>query len=275
MQQEKIKKIKKKPTKHLPEYNYQSIFNKILKGRGGRLTEERKILLKTICNMKGHFEAEAILKNLNKSGHNISLATIYRNISLLLDGGIIRRASLVHGDPSRMQFECIFEQQHHDDLICTVCKKRVEFNYPAIEILQEAVAKDYGFVLTGHNLELLGICPACQKNGGDKKYAHSTVNIDDDDYYYDDVKPVLPLSDIKKGVIAKIVHLSGEKNIISRLNDFGLHKDLCIILLRMAPMGGPLLIEITNSKSKVMINRKLAEHVLIQEVTNGAKQKRL
>jgi Fur family ferric uptake transcriptional regulator len=46
---------------------------------------------------------------------------------------------------------------------CTDCGKVVEFESYAIENLQEKVANDLGFQLTGHVLELYGLCPSCQK----------------------------------------------------------------------------------------------------------------
>ncbi|MBF0367770.1 MAG: transcriptional repressor [Oligoflexia bacterium] len=211
---------------------YQTIFAKVVKKHGGRLTSERKTLLHTICNMQGHFEAEDILSALKKQGHQVSLATIYRNLSLIKDAGMIRRVSLTHGDPSRMQFECTWEQQHHDHLTCIDCGKKVEFNYSAIEVLQETLAKEHGFILTGHHLELLGLCPKCQE------------------------KSVTPLTDIQTNQIAKIVRLDGGKEIISRLHDFGLYKGHLIRLIRRAPFGGPLLIEEIHSKAQVMIARK-------------------
>ena len=46
--------------------------------------------------------------------------------------------------------------------LCSRCGKKVEFHYPAIEVLQEAVAAQYGFALESHRMELIGLCPACR-----------------------------------------------------------------------------------------------------------------
>ena len=53
-------------------------------------------------------------------------------------------------------------EHHHDHLICTVCKRIVEFEDEAIEVLQDRVAERYGFALQSHKHELYGICPECQ-----------------------------------------------------------------------------------------------------------------
>ena len=228
---------------------YTEQFNKILREHGGRLTEERRLLLQTICNMKGHFEAENIHETLLKQGHKVSLATIYRNLELIVKAGIIRRAPVAFGDQSKMQFECVCGKQHHDHLICLGCGKKIEFSYPAIEVLQDAVAKEHGFVLTGHNLELHGFCPSCQG-----KNLEDTASC---------------LTDLRKGDIAKIVKLSGGKVLINKLHSFGLRYGQVIRIVRFAPFRGPILIEDVKNQSKIMLDRTMAEYVSVEEINSG------
>jgi Fe2+ transport system protein FeoA len=148
-----------------------------------------------------------------------------------------------------MQFERVWGQQHHDHLICMGCEKKVEFSYPAIEVLQDAVAKEHGFALTGHNLELLGFCPSCQE-----KSLEDAVSC---------------LIDLKKGTIAKVVRLSGGKALINRLHSFGLHDGQVIRVARFAPFRGPILIEDVKNQSKMMIARRMAEYVMVEEINSG------
>ncbi len=146
-------------------------FASILASNGGRLTKERLSLLKTVCDIGGHFHPYHVLELLRSQGYSLSLTTVYRNLALLVQAGIIRRAS--HTDDtgsSGALYEHIWANEHHDHLICSRCGKTIEFSYPAIEVLQEAVAKEYGFTLEGHCLELTGVCPGCraaQAPGGD------------------------------------------------------------------------------------------------------------
>ncbi len=140
------------------------IFNKYIKSTAGRLTQERKILLKTICNTKGHFQPEQIAEIFKKEGLKVSLPTIYRNLSLLLKAGIIRQAEVLPGKKSGgTYYEHVWGRVHHDHLICSQCGRRIEFNYPAIDVLQDEVARQYGFKLEQHHLELMGICPECRE----------------------------------------------------------------------------------------------------------------
>lgn len=140
------------------------IFNKFLKTTAGRLTKERKILLTTICNINGHFQPEQVAEKLRKEGLKISLPTVYRNLSLFIKAGIIQRAEVRPGKQSGgTYYEHVWGRIHHDHLICSQCGRRVEFSYPAIDVLQDEVARQYGFKLEQHHLELLGVCPECRK----------------------------------------------------------------------------------------------------------------
>lgn len=106
------------------------------------------------------------MDRLHARGRRISLTTVYRNLPLLIEAGIIRRACLSEEKKGGgTSYEHIWGQEHHDHLVCAHCGLRVEFSYPAIDVLQEAVARSYGFKLERHHLELIGCCPDCQKQG--------------------------------------------------------------------------------------------------------------
>jgi Fur family transcriptional regulator, ferric uptake regulator len=139
----------------------------ILSSGGGRLTKERLCLLRTVCDINGHFHPYHVLDLLKAQGYNLSLTTVYRNLALLVQAGIIRRASIQEDTGTGgVWYEHIWDHEHHDHLVCAHCGKRIEFSYPAIEVLQEAVAREYGFILESHHLELIGLCPDCRKKQG-------------------------------------------------------------------------------------------------------------
>ena len=150
------------------------IFNNILKTKGGRLTNERKSLLKIICNTNGHFQPEQVAEKLKNEGLKISLPTIYRNLSLLLKAGIIQRAEVRPGKQSGgTYYEHVWGRVHHDHLICSQCGHRVEFSYSAIDVLQDEVARQYGFKLEQHHLELIGTCPECRQRAESQQQGES------------------------------------------------------------------------------------------------------
>ena len=51
--------------------------------------------------------------------------------------------------------------QHHDHMICTKCKKIVEFRNEQLENLQVQIASSYGFHMLQHKMEIYGICSEC------------------------------------------------------------------------------------------------------------------
>ncbi|MCE9499696.1 MAG: transcriptional repressor [Leptospira sp.] len=59
-------------------------------------------------------------------------------------------------------YEHIIGHQHHDHIICIECGKIEEFVDEKIEELQAAAAKGKGFTITGHDLNIYGICEDCQ-----------------------------------------------------------------------------------------------------------------
>jgi len=104
-----------------------------------------------------------VLRLLKEQRYNLSLVTVYRNLSLLVEAGIIRRVSVHEDAPSEgAWYEHVWGRSHHDHLVCMQCGRRVEFSYPAIDVLQEAVAREHGFTLERHYLELVGLCPECR-----------------------------------------------------------------------------------------------------------------
>jgi len=143
---------------------YEQEILKVIEKSGGRMTKERLAILQALGDIEGHFFPEDLEQRLKRQGVNVSLTTIYRNLPLLVEAGIIRRACLSEekkGGGTR--YEHIWGRAHHDHLVCSRCACKVEFNYPAIDVLQEAVAASYGFKLERHHLELIGLCSRCQE----------------------------------------------------------------------------------------------------------------
>jgi Fur family ferric uptake transcriptional regulator len=131
---------------------------------GGRLTRERLILMQAICVYKGHFTPDELAKFLGQRGQAMALTTIYRNLPALEGAGIICRTTFSEEQTrGAVTYERVVGKPHHDHLVCKTCGKKVEFEYDAIEILQQEIARQHGFQLISHHLELVGICKKCQE----------------------------------------------------------------------------------------------------------------
>lgn len=105
-----------------------------------------------------HVSAEDVYKMLLENGEEIGLATVYRVLTQFEDAGLVIRH---HFEGGHSVFE-IAPDNHHDHLVCVKCGRVEEFEDLEIERRQDAIAKDHGFKLTDHNLNLYGYCPDCQ-----------------------------------------------------------------------------------------------------------------
>ena len=131
-----------------------------LKKAGLKITTQRlKILQILEQTTERHLTAEDIFGRLNEAGEEIGLATVYRVLTQFEEAGLVIRHHF-EGDQS---FFVLDEGEHHDKLVCVKCGKVAEFIDPIIEARQEAIAKEAGFTITDHSLNVYGICKDCQK----------------------------------------------------------------------------------------------------------------
>lgn len=133
-------------------------FEKFLEAKDLRLTDARAAIVQAALARTGHYPIDDLISDLRKRGIRGSKATVYRTLPLLTEAGILQPAILA-GDAK--SYETTFGLEHHDHLVCTRCRKVVEFGFEAFEILQREVAGKHGFRLEGHHHELVGTCPDC------------------------------------------------------------------------------------------------------------------
>jgi Fur family ferric uptake transcriptional regulator len=136
----------------------ESEFEAFIRKKGLKLTSQRRRILKRVFSTNRHFTADEIHETFRRGRSDVSRATVYRTLSLLVEGGFIDMLDL-GGDTKR--YEHISDREHHDHLMCTRCGTVIEFQEPRIEELQDEVAKRQGFKITSHSLRLFGTCKKC------------------------------------------------------------------------------------------------------------------
>ena len=117
-----------------------------------KLTHQRRVIAKVLSKSEDHPDANMVYKRASKIESTISMATVYRTMKLFEDTNIVVVRDFGDG---RSRYE-IFSNEHHDHLIDTDSGAVIEFVNQEIEILQHKVAKELGYQLTGHRLELYG-----------------------------------------------------------------------------------------------------------------------
>ncbi|WP_454288413.1 Fur family transcriptional regulator [Rhizobium arsenicireducens] len=121
--------------------------------RGMRMTEQRRIIARILEESADHPDVEELYRRSVKIDAKISISTVYRTVKLFEDAGIIERHDFRDG---RSRYETVPEE-HHDHLIDLKTGVVIEFHSPEIEALQERIAREHGFRLVDHRLELYGV----------------------------------------------------------------------------------------------------------------------
>ncbi len=128
-----------------------------------RPTRQRRMIAHILFDHR-HLNVEELHQQVRARDESVGYATVYRTVKLLERVGLVNVGHF--GDGTARYEVAIGDDDHHDHLICTRCNRIVEFENEAIEEQQRQIAAAHGFVLTGHRMDLFGLCPACQAKKG-------------------------------------------------------------------------------------------------------------
>lgn len=117
--------------------------------RGLKLTGQRRTVLKVLEESGDHPSVEQIYERARALNPSISMATVYRTLNLLAEFGI----AMVHDFGESFARYEIYDS-HHDHLIDVETGKVVEFSDPVLEALKQKIARDMGYELVDHRLDL-------------------------------------------------------------------------------------------------------------------------
>ena len=134
-------------------------FEELLGQKDLKLTKERMELLSGVFEEKDHFSIETLAHRLREKGKKVSRDTVYRNIPLLIEAGIVRTSFQNKRDTF---YEVADQVHHHDHILCRKCGRVEEFNSPTIEKIQDQIMRKLGFKMEFHLHQLIGLCAKCQ-----------------------------------------------------------------------------------------------------------------
>jgi len=128
-----------------------AVENQELRKVGLKVTLPRVKILQILENSdQRHLSAEDVYKALLEAGEEVGLATVYRVLTQFEDAGLVERHNF---DGGHSVFE-LDRGDHHDHMVCIESGAVIEFHNEEIEALQEKIADDAGYEITGHNLVL-------------------------------------------------------------------------------------------------------------------------
>lgn len=128
----------------------------ILRSYGLKVTKPRETILKIIMESTEAIDAESIKNAVAGEDLVINLSTVYRTLDLYHELGLVEKFDM--GDN---KYHYSMKEYHHDHaLTCDLCHKIVHMECPMTNI-EKQIAKETGFSITRHHLELGGLCKDC------------------------------------------------------------------------------------------------------------------
>jgi len=135
------------------------IFRDYLKKRGLRYTREREQIIREIFATHEHFDVDSLYLKMRQKGMNVSKASIYRLIPLLIETELVREVFFEDG---HMHYEHVYGHEHHCHLRCLECRKIEEFTDPRLAEVEKDLAERFGYHVLDHRLDVRGLCPECR-----------------------------------------------------------------------------------------------------------------
>lgn len=142
----------------------QAMIRQLLQDHGLRYSRPREVILGYFRERDQHISAEALHQSLKARGFDFSLSTIYLNLGVMTEAGLIRELSGVSGEAI---YDSNLRPHHH--LICKRCGAVIDLpslevaGRPLTEVLRAHAAKQTGWTIDEVELDVFGYCPACER----------------------------------------------------------------------------------------------------------------
>lgn len=139
---------------------------KEIKSKPLRSTRQRAIILEVLKGTSLHPTADWIYHRVRRTRPNVSLGTIYRNLNLLKEKGLINELKF---GKNTSRYDGKFSPHHH--IFCIHCGKLEDVSCNLHADFNKSVEKTSGYKIVAHQLEFNGICPDCLKTEKKKRSA--------------------------------------------------------------------------------------------------------
>ena len=127
-----------------------------LREKSVRITETRRAVLSYLVKSQEHPSADAIYQDLKQAFPNMSLATVYNNLKVLIDEGFVSELKVRNDTTTYYDFM----GHQHLNVICEKCGRIADMDLDLPDVQQEA-ADQTGYQITKSQMVVYGICPDC------------------------------------------------------------------------------------------------------------------
>jgi Fur family ferric uptake transcriptional regulator len=122
-----------------------------------RSTRQRRAVEAEMVASADFRSAQEIHHALRRGGEKVGLATVYRTLQALAEGGDVDALT----SSGQTVYRRCTDDRHHHHLVCRHCGRTVEITGPTVERWASAIAEEHGFRDVDHTLELFGTCAGC------------------------------------------------------------------------------------------------------------------
>jgi Fur family transcriptional regulator, ferric uptake regulator len=138
----------------------KTIFTTHLEQNKQRKTPERFTILEEIYTRDDHFDAEELYLTMKKNAYNISRATVYNTLDLLVQCDLVTKHQF---GQNHAMYEKSYGSKQHDHIICTECGKVIEFCDPRLQDIKDTMSNIFEVEIENHSLTLYARCkdPVC------------------------------------------------------------------------------------------------------------------
>lgn len=124
-----------------------------------RRSIQRDRVMRVLQETRSHPTADWIYQRLKDEIPTLSLGTVYRNLKILIEQGLVQRIPL-GSDQDRFEAKI----DHHYHLVCEQCGKVTDFSMPQYSEINEQAQKISGFRISRHRIDFFGLCEKCQSS---------------------------------------------------------------------------------------------------------------
>jgi Fur family peroxide stress response transcriptional regulator len=132
-------------------------FRELCAEHGLTATHQRQVLYEVMQTMPGHPSPEEVYARVKKRIPAISLATVYKNIHLFVERGVLKEVSMHHGS---LRVELNSHTHHH--MVCSQCKTIIDIEEKDLGVLPALQQLPGGFQAERYAIDVIGTCAACQ-----------------------------------------------------------------------------------------------------------------
>lgn len=136
------------------------LLNNLLRAKGFKSTNERKIIFKELEAGREHFNADSLYCSINKKREKVSKPTIYRTLKLFEELHLIERFDI---KKNCFYYDPVSHRGGHGHLICEECGRIVDFSIAEFDMFKSAIVTEKDFTVGSISIRAFGLCKSCLK----------------------------------------------------------------------------------------------------------------